>query len=103
MLELENATFEKEITNHEGFAVVDFYTKVCGPCRITAPIFTASESKFPEVKHAKIQPDNAHDVFVKFDVSYVPTFILFKDGKEIDRKGFMSEKDMNDWLAEKAK
>ncbi len=100
MLDLTTETFKTEIESGKGFAIVDFFTTSCGPCRAIAPVFKAQAEKHKDYKFAKIEAENGHDMFVKYDVRYVPTLIAFQDGKEVSRKGFMSEKELEAWLAE---
>jgi thioredoxin-like negative regulator of GroEL len=61
-------------------------------------VFKASADKHVAIKHAKIEPSNAQTTFVNFGVNYVPTLILFKDGKELARKGFMNAAELDAWL-----
>lgn len=98
MLNLNTESFKKEIESDEGFAVVDFYTTTCGPCRAIVKPFQDQEQKHKHIKFGKIEPTEGHDVFVKYEVGYVPTLILFKDGKEISRNGIMKESEMEKWL-----
>ncbi len=100
MLELTTETFKKEIEEGKGYAVVDFFTTSCGPCRAIAPVFKSQAEKNKDYKFGKIEAENGHDMFVKYDVRYVPTLIAFQDGKEVSRKGFMSEKELEAWLKE---
>lgn len=100
MLTLNTESFKKEVEEGKGFAVVDFFTTSCGPCRAIAPVYAGQEAKHKEIKFSKIEAGDGHDVFVKYEVGYVPTFIIFNNGKEVSRKGFMTEKELETWLTE---
>ena len=66
--------------------LMDFYADWCGPCRMQGPILdeikTAFEGK-AEIK--KINVDKENDLASKYGVFVVPTLILEKDGKELNK------------------
>ena len=74
MKELNNENFEKETKS--GVTLVDFFAEWCGPCRMMTPVLEEVEN---ELK------DHSSAIAGQFQVTSVPTLILFKDGKEVDR------------------
>lgn len=90
MLELNESNFKKEIS--KGFSVVDFWAEWCGPCKIIAPVFESLAPEFKGVKFAKLNVDEEQRLASAFSVQSIPTLIIFKDGKEVDRLvGFQSK------------
>lgn len=81
---LTDENFEKEIS--KGKTLVDFYADWCGPCRMLTPELeeVAKQSK-GKATVAKLDVDNEQKTASKFQVTSVPTMIIFKDGKEVDR------------------
>ncbi len=76
--------FEKEIG--KGVFLVDFYADWCGPCRMLAPILEKVAKELDgQVTVAKLDIDHAQRIASSFQVTSVPTMILFKDGKEAGR------------------
>ena len=77
---------ENEIKNNE-IVIVDFFATWCGPCKMFAPTFEKLSSDFNgKLEFLKIDIDKNEDIADHYNVKSVPTFILFKDGKEIERK-----------------
>ncbi|MBS0621179.1 MAG: thioredoxin [Verrucomicrobia bacterium] len=76
--------FEKEI--EKGTVLVDFYADWCGPCRMMTPVLekVAAEVK-GEAIIAKVDIDSSQKVAAEFQVTSIPTLILFKAGKEVGR------------------
>ncbi|KAF2316229.1 hypothetical protein P3X46_026098 [Hevea brasiliensis] len=65
--------------------VVDFAASWCGPCKLIEPQVKALAAKFTDVQFAKIDVDELPDVAQEFGVQAMPTFVLVKKGKEVDR------------------
>jgi len=76
--------FEKEI--EKGVFLVDFYADWCGPCRMLAPVLEkVAKDMDGQATVAKLDIDHAQRIASSFQVTSVPTMILFKDGKEVGR------------------
>ncbi|XP_041475156.1 thioredoxin-1-like [Lytechinus variegatus] len=69
---------------HNSLAVIDFYADWCGPCKMIAPKVKELALANASVKFGKVNVDDAEEVAQKYEVSAMPTFILFKDGKKFD-------------------
>jgi len=80
---LTSGMIEDFITKNK-YAIIDFYATWCPPCKIMDPITkeTAPEYK-GKVAFGKINTDNEREAAIKFQIRYVPTFYLFKDGKVV--------------------
>ncbi|XP_047314706.1 thioredoxin H2-like [Impatiens glandulifera] len=65
--------------------VIDFSATWCGPCKLMEPALNAMSSKYTDVDFVKIDVDQLNDVAQKFQVEAMPTFVLLKNGKEVDR------------------
>ncbi|XP_057491256.1 thioredoxin H2 [Actinidia eriantha] len=65
--------------------VVDFSASWCGPCKFIEPAIHAMAAKFTDVEFVKIDVDELSDVAKEFEVQAMPTFVLLKQGKEVDR------------------
>ncbi len=82
--ETGEAEFEAEVAH--GVTLVDFFAPWCGPCHMQTPILEKlAEEMQGKAKFIKIDIDNNQQVTTQFGVTSVPTLVLFKDGKEVDR------------------
>jgi thioredoxin 1 len=64
----------------------------CGPCRALAPIMNEVKTQFSNVVFEEYDVDVAYDEATKYGVRSVPTVIIEKDGKEVNRFAGMSSK-----------
>jgi thioredoxin 1 len=70
----------------QGVVLVDFYADWCGPCRMLAPVVEElAQEVAGKVTVAKVDTDQSVNVAAKFEVTSIPTLILFKNGKAIKR------------------
>lgn len=81
--ELTKSSFES--FKKKGVVLVDFFASWCMPCLMLAPVIEDLSERMTKVKFGKIDIDESQDVAEEFSVMSVPTLIVFKDGKEVDR------------------
>lgn len=79
-------SFDGDILKSEQPVLVDFWAPWCGPCRSVAPIVDDLATQYAgKLKVAKINVDESSNVAMKYQVTSIPTFILFKGGQVKDR------------------
>ncbi|MGY4884005.1 MAG: thioredoxin [Nanobdellota archaeon] len=96
--ELTNGAFNEFIK--EGTVLIDFYADWCMPCVMMGPIVEDVSEKFSKkMKFGKVNVEDGHAIAQKFNVSSIPNFVLFKDGKVVTNfVGAMSEEDFSERL-----
>ena len=95
---LDDNNFQNEIAT--GVTLVDFYADWCGPCRTIAPVIEELSVEMDgQAKVAKVDIENAQKVTASFGVMSIPTLILFKDGKEVQRVvGIKGKEDLKEMI-----
>ena len=82
--ELTSANFDSAIA--EGVTLVDFWAEWCGPCRMIAPVISELAEEYAgKVNVGKINVDNETELAQRFNVSSIPSLIIFKNGDEVNR------------------
>lgn len=79
-------SFEQEVLQAKGAVLVDFWATWCGPCQMVGPIVEQLAEEQAEVKIVKVDVDQAQEIAGRYGVLSIPTFVLFKDGKEVRRE-----------------
>ena len=84
VLELTSNNFNQEILKNQ-LLLVDFWAEWCGPCKSMHPVFTRMAKKYKQVRFARVNVDDAQDIAMKYGVQSIPTFIMFKNGKIVNK------------------
>ncbi|MCQ2744618.1 MAG: thioredoxin [bacterium] len=86
VIEINTDNFISEVVNNNGITVVDFFANWCGPCRKLSPILEEVEQELlSKVKFTKINTDENLEMAKKYQVSGLPTLLLFKNGEPAER------------------
>jgi thioredoxin len=89
-------SFQDLISSTNGVLLVDFYATWCGPCQMMAGILDQVNAEMKQsVKIVKIDTDKYPELATQHRIQSLPTLVLFKAGKPIDRiEGVISAKDL---------
>ncbi len=100
IIELTEAKFEQEVLKAAGPVVVDFYAPWCGPCRMLAAVLEVLASQFAgKVQFVKVNVDAEPSLAMRYDITGVPTLMLFRGGKTVDQLvGFPAPRILKTWL-----
>jgi len=84
--QVSDAGFEGDVLKSETPVLVNFWAPWCGPCRSVAPLVDDLANQYQgKLKVAKVNVDESSQVAMKYQVTSIPTFILFKNGTVADR------------------
>jgi thioredoxin 1 len=79
--------WDQEVLKNSGVTVVDFWADWCGPCRVFTPIVEQlSEKMADRASVGKLDVDQNSDIASEAGIRGIPTLIIYKDGKEVQRK-----------------
>ncbi len=94
VVELNDSTFDEIVHNSEMPVLVDFWAPWCGPCVMMTPILDEIEDDYSgRASICRLNTDEARDSAMEFNISAIPTLMLFKNG-DIKKKwvGLTSKK-----------
>jgi thioredoxin 1 len=80
--DIKTDEYDKEVVSSGGLVLVDFWATWCGPCRMVAPILSELAEEYSEqLKIVKVNADEEPDLLGKFNISSIPTILVYVDGE----------------------
>lgn len=78
-------TFDTDVLQAKGPVVVDFYATWCGPCKQMMPVIAKLAAQYDgRAKFVRVDIDKNRTLAAQYQVTAIPTFVLFKDGRRGD-------------------
>ena len=89
--EVSESNFEEEVLKSDKIVLVDFFADWCEPCKQIAPNIEKVANKRADIKFVKVNIDNNEKLADKYEVIYIPTLVVIKDGKVVNSStGYIS-------------
>ena len=85
-INLNDENFKKEVLEADLPVLVDFWASWCGPCTMLGPVIAKLADDYQgRIKVCKVNVDEGKSAAAEYGVMSIPTLIVFKDGKVIDK------------------
>lgn len=85
LVQLQDATFDKEVLKSDTPVLVDFWAVWCGPCKAIAPFVEELATRYKgKLKVGKLDVDEHQQVPQAYGIRSIPTLLVFKGGRVVD-------------------
>lgn len=85
--EITDANFEELVLKSDKPVLVDFWAEWCGPCRMVGPIVEEISNEYSgKALVGKVDVDNNPNISMQFGIRNIPTLLIFKGGKVVDKQ-----------------
>ncbi|KAG0168726.1 Glutaredoxin 3 [Apophysomyces sp. BC1034] len=80
-----DAQFSNIVSKKDAVVCLDFWASWAEPCQQMNEVFAELAGKFPALQFLKIEAENFPDISESFEIAAVPTFVVLKNGKIVER------------------
>ena len=84
-IHINDINFKREVIDSDKPVLLDFWAPWCGPCRMVLPIVEEIAGERSDIKVGKINVDEEPELAMQFGVMSIPTLVVMKDGKVVNR------------------
>ena len=85
VLTITKDNFEQEVLKADKPVLLDFWASWCGPCRMVSPVIDAIAQEREDIVVGKIDVDEQPELAMSFQVMSIPTLVVMKDGKVVNK------------------
>ncbi len=69
----------KEVVEHDGIVLIDWWAPWCGPCRVFGPTYEKVAQKHPDITFGKVNTEDQPDLAGSFEIRSIPTLMILRD------------------------
>lgn len=101
IVDITENNYDEYVTNNNNLVILDFGATNCGPCKILNNILEEIENENKNITVGKVNIEENPDIAIKFGVMTVPTMVILKENKTIQKVNGLKDKEFIEKLINK--
>lgn len=101
IIDITENNYDEYVTNNNDLVILDFGAINCGPCKILNNILEEIENENKNITVGKVNIEENPDIAIKFGVMTVPTMVILKENKTIQKVNGLKDKEFIEKLINK--
>ncbi|MBQ1352128.1 MAG: thioredoxin [Oscillospiraceae bacterium] len=85
VLQITAENFQSEVIKSPTPVLIDFFAVWCGPCSMISPVIDQLAEEVKDIKFCKVNVDEQPDIAAAFQIASIPSLVLMKDGKVVQK------------------
>lgn len=93
IVDIVSNNYDEYVVNNKDIVILEFGATNCGPCKILNSVLEEIEKENTNITIGKVNIEDSSDIAIKFGIMSIPSMVILKDNKVIEKINGLKEKE----------